>query len=71
VKNVKREEAIEAMWLSIRRAVEIIKPSVDALDIAVTKRRPDAAGNDIQSILKQAIEIYTRIAAIAALEEIK
>jgi len=71
VKNVKPEEAIEAMWLSIRGAVEIIKSSVDALDIAVTKRRPDAAGNDIQSILKQAIEIYTRIAVIAALEEIK
>jgi len=68
---LKPEEAIEAMWINIRNAAKIIESSLDALDIAVKQKRADAAGSDIQSILKQAIEIYTRIGAIVALEEVK
>lgn len=67
---MKKDEAINIMWYNLSVALARTKKQLDALELAVRFKNPEKSGENIKELLKEAIEIYTRIGVIAALEEI-
>lgn len=67
---MKTEETINIMWYNLQVAMERVNRQTQELETAILNRNLEKTGDKIKELLRETIEIYTRIGVIAALEEL-
>lgn len=68
---MKAKEALDVMWKNLNNSTLHLKDMARDLANVVSERKGDLAGIGIKNVLRETIEIYTRLGVIGALEEIE